>query len=118
MAAHSALNISKVSVECLLSGTLKSQWKYLFFTLEQGSDAIRDGTANAPALLVSTRAAVHRTAPEQPQAQRPYLGPPNPASAQLKARKGEKRDLSLRPKAVMRTDRISPPGSSYLPERA
>lgn len=65
----------------------------MFFTLEQGSDAIRDGTANAPALLVSTRAAVHRTAPEQPQAQRPYLGPPNTASAQLKARKGEKRDF-------------------------
>lgn len=69
VAAYSSLNISKVSAECLLSGMLKSQWKYLFFTLEQGSDAI-DVTANAPALLVSARAAVQRTSLERPQTQR------------------------------------------------
>lgn len=87
VAAYSSPNISKVSAQCLLSGMLRSQWKYLFFTLEEGSDAMRDVTANAPALLVSTGAAGHSTAPGQPQTHRPCWGPPNAASPQLKAMK-------------------------------
>lgn len=104
VAAYSSLNISKVSVECLLSGMPKSQWKYLFFTLEEGSDAIGDVTANAPALLVSTKAAVQRTAPERPQTQRRYWGPLNAVTPQLKARKRKEEGLSLRLKAVARTE--------------
>lgn len=75
VAAYSSPNISEVSAQCLLSGMLGSQWKYLFFTLEEGSDAMRDVTANAPALPVSTRAGGHSTAPGQPPTHRACWGP-------------------------------------------